>query len=396
MKEVVIVEAVRTPIGKFGGTLRDVPPDDLVALTIREVVNRTKIDPSSIDEVIMGHCLVNGETPNIARLASLKAGIPLEVPAYTLDRQCSSGLQSIVNAMMQIQTGNANIVVAGGVECMSQAEFYVMGARWGIRMGNQPFYDRWDRAVSRVSTDLFGEIPNMIYTAENVAEQCNITREEQDMFALSSHRKACAAIEAGKFKDEIVPVPVPRPKGETLLFERDEHPRADTSYEELSKLRPLIGKTVTAGNASGMNDGAAACMVMAAETADKLGLAPLAFIRGFALAGVDPSVMGLGPVPAVKKLLAKMSLTLDDIDLIELNEAFAAQALGVLKNLGVSDFGKVNVNGSGIALGHPIAATGARIMATLLYEMRRREARYGLETMCIGGGMGLAALVERA
>lgn len=263
-------------------------------------------------------------------------------------------------------------------------------------MGNQPFYDRWDRAVSRVSTDLFGEIPNMIYTAENVAEQCNITREEQDMFALSSHRKACAAIEAGKFKDEIVPVPVPRPKGETLLFERDEHPRADTSYEELSKLRPLIGKTVTAGNASGMNDGAAACVVMAAETADKLGLAPLAFIRGFALAGVDPSVMGLGPVPAVKKLLAKMSLTLDDIDLIELNEAFAAQALGVLKNLGVSDFGKVNVNGSGIALGHPIAATGARIMATLLYEMRRRKARYGLETMCIGGGMGLAALVERA
>ncbi len=396
MKEVVIVEAVRTAVGRFGGALRDVPPEDLAAIVIKEVVNRTRIDPDSIDEVILGHCLVNGETPNISRLAMLKAGLPIEVPAYTLDRQCSSGLQSIVNAAMQIQTGNADIVIAGGVESMSQGEFYVTGARWGIRMGNQQFYDRWDRAVSRVSTDLFGEIPNMIYTAENVAEQCNITRAEQDLFALSSHQNACTAIEAGKFKEEIVPVPVTRQKGEVVMFQQDEHPRPDTSLESLAKLRPIIGKTVTAGNSSGMNDGAAVCVVMGADTAEKLGQEPLAYLRGFAAAGVNPRIMGLGPVPAVTKLLAKANLTLNDIDLIELNEAFAAQAIGVLKELGITDYGNVNVNGSGIALGHPIAATGARIMSSLLHEMQRRKARYGIETMCIGGGMGLAALVERA
>lgn len=395
LREVVIVDAVRTPVGRFGGTLRDVPAEDLAALVLQEAVRRTGLDAETIDGIIMGHCLVNGETPNIARMASLKAGIPIHVPAYSLDRQCGSGLQAIVNGMMEIQSENAEIVLAGGVESMSQCEYYVIGARWGIRLGNQVFYDRWDRAVSRVSTDVFGAIPNMIYTAENVAEMYSIGREEQDRFAVDSHQKACAAMAQDKFRDEIVPVPVPGPRGQVSLFERDEHPRPDTTMESLAKLKPILGKTVTAGNASGMNDAAAVCVLMSGEMAEKLGLEPLARMRAFALGGVDPRVMGLGPVPAIRGALKKANLDLGDIDLIELNEAFAAQALGVLKWLGLTDYGNVNVNGSGIALGHPIAATGARIMATLLHEMRRRGARWGLETMCIGGGMGLAAIVER-
>ncbi|MCL5962309.1 MAG: acetyl-CoA C-acyltransferase [Chloroflexi bacterium] len=395
LREVVIVGAVRTPVGRFGGTLRDIPPEDLAALVMKEAVGRTGIDPAIVDGIIMGHCLVNGETPNIARMASLKAGLPIEVPAYSLDRQCGSGLQAIVNAMMEIQSENADVMLAGGVETMSQGEYYVMGARWGIRLGNQTFYDRWERAVSRVSTDLFGVIPNMIYTAENIAEQYGITREEQDSFALGSHQKACAAIAAGKFRDEIISVPVPGPKGQVVLFEQDEHPRPGTTMESLARLKPVIGKTVTAGNSSGMNDAAAVCVLMSAEKAAKHGLEPLGYLRKVAVAGVDPRVMGLGPVPAVKAVLRKANLRLEDVDLIELNEAFAAQALGVLKGLGITDYSNVNVNGSGIALGHPIACTGARIMTTLLSEMRRRRARWGLETMCIGGGMGLAALVER-
>lgn len=395
LREVVIVEAVRTPVGRFGGSLRDVPPEDLAALVMKEAIRRAGLAPSEIDGVVMGHCLVNGETPNIARLASLKAGIPVEVPAYSLDRQCGSGLQAIVNAMMEIQTENADIILAGGVESMSQAEFYVTGARWGIRLGNQVFYDRWERAVSRVSTDLFGHIPNMIYTAETVAERYGITREEQDEFALGSHRKACAAIAQGKFDAEIIPVPVTGPKGQVSLFAQDEHPRPDTTLESLARLKPVIGKTVTAGNASGMNDAAAVCLLMSARRAERLGLEPLAYIRKFAVAGVEPTVMGLGPVPAVRSVIEKANLRLEQIDLIELNEAFAAQALGVLRDLGITDYSNVNVNGSGIALGHPVGCTGARIMATLLYEMRRRKARWGLETMCIGGGMGLAAIVER-
>jgi len=393
--EVVIVDAVRTPVGRFGGSLRDVPAEDLAALVMREAVRRTGIDPAEIDGVIMGHCLVNGETPNIARMASLKAGIPVAVPAYSLDRQCGSGLQAIVNAMMEIQTENAQIMLAGGVESMSQAEYYVTGARWGTRLGNQVFYDRWERAVSRVSTDVFGHIPNMLYTAENVAERYGISREEQDEYALGSHRKACAAIAQGKFEDEIIPVPVTGRKGQVAMFEQDEHPRPDTTLESLAKLKPVIGKTVTAGNASGMNDAAAVCVLMSAQRAEKLGLEPLGYLRKHAVAGVEPSLMGLGPVPAVQSVLKKARLRLEDIDLIELNEAFAAQALGVLRGLGITDCSNVNVNGSGIALGHPVGCTGARIMATLLYEMKRRHARWGLETMCIGGGMGLAAIVER-
>ena len=367
----------------------------MAGLVLKEAVGRAGLDPSQVDEVIMRHVLVNGEAPNVLRQAALLAGLPIETPAYCVERQCGSGLQAICDAMMQIQTGQARIVVAGGVESMSNMEYYVTGARWGLRLNSVPFYDRWERSTETMSTYLFGRIPGMLVTAENVATKCGITRETQDEFALRSHRNACAAIEAGKFKDEIVPVEIPQKKGPALVFDRDEHPRPDTTLESLAKLKPVVGATVTAGNSSGMNDGAAACVMMSAKTAEKLGLEPMGYLRAWTAAAVHPGYMGLGPVPAVKKLLEKTALSLADIDLIELNEAFAAQALGVLKELGITDFGNVNVNGSGIALGHPVGATGARIMATLLYEMKRRGARYGLETMCIGGGQGMAALVER-
>lgn len=395
MDQIVIVSAVRTAVGRYGGSLRDVQPQDLAAIVIKEAVKRAKLQPSDVDEVIMGHVIPNGETPNVARQAALIADFPIETPAYTLDRQCGSGLQAICNGMMQIQTGNARIVVAGGVESMSNMEYYVMGARWGIRLNSVPFYDRWERATEMVSTHKFGVIKGMLVTAENVAAQCGITREAQDEFALRSHRNACAAIEAGKFKDEIVPVEVPQKKGPPLIVDRDEHPRPETTLESLAKLKTVVGPTVTAGNSSGMNDGAAACVLMSEKTAEKLGLEPLGYLRAWTVAGVHPGYMGLGPVPAVRRLLEKTGLSLADIDLIELNEAFAAQALGCIKELGITDISNLNVNGSGIALGHPVGATGARIMATLLYEMRRRRARYGLETMCIGGGQGIAALVER-
>jgi len=396
MREAVIVSAVRTPVGRYGGALRDVSASDLAALVIREALRRAHLEPGEVDEVIMGHCMTNGENPNIARLAALKADLPIEVPAYTLDRQCSSGLQAIVNAALLIQTGEADIVVAGGVESMSNAEYYVMGARWGLRLGTTPFHDRWTRAVEQVSCpEKFGPIGGMIQTAENVAEKFHITREEQDAFALRSHRNACAAIEAGKFQDEIVPVVIPQRRGEPIVVARDEHPRPDTTLEALAKL-PLVGsKTVTAGNASGMNDGAAACVVMAREVAESRGLEIMGYLREWAVTGCHPAIMGIGPVAAVRKVLHKSGLRLEDMDLIELNEAFAAQALAVLKELGITDFSRVNVNGSGISLGHPVGATGARIMTTLLYEMKRRGARYGLETMCVGGGMGMAAIVER-
>ncbi|MCL5961164.1 MAG: acetyl-CoA C-acyltransferase, partial [Chloroflexi bacterium] len=369
---------------------------DLAALVIGEAVKRSKIDPASIEDVIFGHVLINGETPCIGRVAALKAGLPIEIPGYSLDRQCSSGLQAVINAALLIQTNNADVVVAGGVESMSNGEYYVTGARWGIRAGNQTFYDRFPRAGEVVSCpDIFGPVAGMIGTCENVVAEYNISREEADKFSVDSHQKAVAAIEAGRFKDEIVPVVIPQKKGNPLIIDRDEHPRADTTYEQLSKLKPVLGKTVTAGNASGMNDGAAACVLMSEEKAKELDVEPLAHLRAFAAAGVHPHYMGIGPVPAVRKCLQKAALTLQDMDLIELNEAFAGQALAVLQELGITDFSNVNVNGSGVSLGHPLGATGGRILATLLYEMRRRNARYGLETMCIGGGQGLAAIFER-
>ncbi len=395
MEDIVIVSSVRTAIGRYGGSLRDVQPQELAALVLREAVSRARLEPADVDEVILGHVIPNGETPNIARQAALLADFPIETPAYTLDRQCGSGLQAICNAMAQIQTGNARIVVAGGVESMSNMEYYVMGARWGIRLNSVPFYDRWERATEMVSTHKFGVIKGMLYTAENVAAQCGITRQAQDEFALLSHQRACAAIEAGKFKDEIVSVNVPQKKGPPVAVDTDEHPRPETTLESLAKLKTVVGPTVTAGNSSGMNDGAAACVLMSEKTAERLGLDPLGYLKAWAVAGVHPGYMGLGPVSAVKRLLEKTGLELADIDIVELNEAFAAQALGCLKELGITDYSNVNVNGSGIALGHPVGATGARIMATMLYEMKRRNARFGLEAMCIGGGQGIAALIER-
>jgi acetyl-CoA C-acetyltransferase len=396
MEEVVIVSAARTAIGRFGGALCNIQAPDLAALVLREAVGRAGLDPSQIDEVIIGHAVANGEAPNAARQAVLIADFPVEIPAYGVERQCGSGLQAICDATMQIQTGNARIVVAGGVESMSNMEYYVTGARWGWRMGAQTFLDRWERATEVMSTYRFGRVPSMLHTAANVAEKLAISRQAQDEFSLLSQQRARAAIEAGRFKDEIVPVPVPQKKGEPVLFDQDEHPRFETTLESLAKLKPVVGETITAGNSSGMNDGAAACVLMSRRTAREFGLEPMGHVKAWAVAGVNPAFMGLGPVPAVKKVLEKTGLTLADMDLIELNEAFAAQALGVLKELGIDDLSNVNVNGSGIALGHPVGATGARIMATLLNEMRRRDARYGLETMCIGGGQGIAAIVERA
>jgi len=395
MEEVVIVSAIRTAIGRFGGALCNVQAPELATLVLGEAVTRAGLQPEQIDEVVIGHALVNGEAPNVARQAVLMAGFPAEIPAHGVERQCGTGLQAICDAMMQIQTGNSQIVVAGGVESMSNIEYYLTGARWGLRLGSPPLYDRWERATEVVSTYRFGRVPSMLHTAANVAEKLSISRERQDEFALRSQLNAKAAMEAGKFKDEIVPVTVPQKKGPALVFDTDEHPRPDTTLESLAKLKPLVGETITAGNSSGMNDGAAACVMMSKKTAEKLGLEPLGYLKAWTVAGVHPAYMGLGPVPAVRKLLEKTGLSLTDIDLIELNEAFAAQALGVLMELGITDHSNVNVSGSGIALGHPIGATGARIMATMLHEMKRRGARYGLETMCIGGGQGIAALVER-
>lgn len=396
MEDIVIVSAVRTAIGRYGGTLRDVTAPELAAIVLKEAVKRAGLEPAQIDEVVMGHAHPNGEAPNVARQAVLLADFPVEIPAHGVERQCGSGLQAICDGMMQIQTGNARIVVAGGVESMSNLEYYVTGARWGIRMNSQMLWDRWERSTEVMSTYRFGRVPGMIATAENVAKQCGITREAQDEFALRSQQMAAAAIEAGKFKDEIVPVEVPQKKGPPVVFDRDEHPRPETTLEGLAKLKPVFeGGSVTAGNASGMNDGAAACVLMSERTADQLGIEPMGYVKAWALAGVNPAYMGLGPVQAVNRALKKAGLTLADIDIIELNEAFAAQALGCLKEWGVTDFSNINVNGSGIALGHPVGATGARIMATMLNEMKRRGARYGLETMCIGGGQGIAAVVER-
>jgi acetyl-CoA C-acetyltransferase len=395
MDEVVIVSAVRTAIGRFGGALRDVQAPELATLVVKEAVARAGLEPAQIDEVVIGHALVSGEAPNVARQAVLMAGFPAEIPAHGVERQCGTGLQAICDAMMQIQTGNSQIVVAGGVESMSNIEYYLTGARWGLRLGSPPLYDRWVRSGEVVSTYRFGCIPSMLHTAANVAEKLSISRERQDEFALRSQVNAKSAMESGRFKEEILPVSVPQKKGQALVFDTDEHPRPDTTLEGLSKLKPVAGETITAGNASGMNDGAAACVMMSEKMAENLGLEPLGYVRAWTVAGVHPGYMGLGPVPAVKKLMEKTGLDLADMDVIELNEAFAAQALGVLMELGITDYSNVNVNGSGIALGHPIGATGARIMVTLLHEMKRRGARYGLETMCIGGGQGIAALVER-
>ncbi len=401
MREVAIVSPVRTPVGRFGGTLRDIPAEDLGALVIREAVSRSGVDPEKIDEVVLGHGYSSGENPAIGRLCAMKADLPLQVTGYQLDRRCSSGLQAILNAAMLVQTDNADVVIAGGTESMSGVEYYTLGARWGGRFGNMNLYDRLIRSrEASTPEERFGYINGMIETAQNVANYYEISREEQDEYSLRSHQRAVAASEDGKFKDEIVPVPVPQRRGPPVMFEADEGPRKDSSMESLAKLRPLMKDgSVTAGNSSSQNDAASVCLVVAAEKLDELGLEPMAYLKGWASAGVHPAYMGVGPVPAVNKLFAKTGYGWKDIDLIELNEAFASQVLSVIHQWqaprdDIHDI--LNVNGSGISLGHPIAATGARILATMLYEMKRRDAKLGLETMCVGGGQGVAALFERA
>jgi acetyl-CoA C-acetyltransferase len=397
MREVAIVSPVRTAVGNFGGGLKDIPAAELGATVIKAVLEQTGLEPDKIDEVILGHGYPSGEEPAIGRLCALKAGLPIEVPGYQLDRRCSSGLQSILNACMMVQTGNADVVLAGGVESMSRVEFYTTDMRGGSRLGSVTLHDRLTRARATASPEeRFGVISGMIETAENLAERHQISREDQDAYALRSHQRAVAAVESGKFAEEIVPVLVPQRRGEPIRFQVDEGPRKDTSLEALARLRPITaGGTVTAGNASAQNDAASVCLVVAGDQLDALGLKPMAFLRGWAVAGVHPAYMGIGPVPAVEKAFARAGLTWGDIDLIELNEAFAAQVLAVLKEWKFDNWDKLNVNGSGISLGHPIAATGARILTTLLHEMQRRDARYGLETMCVGGGQGVAAIFER-
>lgn len=395
MKEVVIVSAVRTPGGSIGGTLKNVQPEVLVKIVLEGAIERISLVKSLIDEVIVGQTKQSSDAPNIARLSALMARIPEEVPAYTVHRQCASGMQAMLNGMQQIQCGYSDIVLTGGVESMSTAPFYVRGARFGVGNGNTVFVDpNIESQPKSQPNDIYG-IFNMIQTADTVAKEFNVSREEQDEFALASQIKAIAAIDSGKFKDEIVPVVIPQRKGNPIVFDTDEFPRRDTNSEKLAKLKPIFpGGTVTAGNASGRNDGASALILMSKEKADELGLKPLAKILGAAAAGVDPRIMGMGPVPSTTKLLNKLNMRIEDFDLIELNEAFAAQSLACAKELNI-DIEKLNVNGGAIALGHPLGCSGARISTTLIHEMNKRNVKYGLATICIAGGLGMAMAFER-
>ena len=392
MREVVIASAARTALGSFGGTLKDVPAAELGAIVIKEAVKRAGINPEQVEEVVMGNVIQAGLGQNVARQATLKAGLPNEVPAMTINKVCGSGLRTVALAAQMIKAGDADIVVAGGMENMSAAPYVLDKARWGQRMGDGKLVDTM---IKDALWDAFNNY-HMGVTAENIAKQWGLTREMQDEFSASSQAKAEAAIKAGKFKDEIVPVVIPQRKGEPKVFDTDEFPRFGTTVEKLAKLKPAFVKdgTVTAGNASGINDGAAAFVVMSAEKAAELGVKPLAKIVSYGSKGLDPAIMGYGPFHATKKALEAANLTVEDMDLIEANEAFAAQSLAVAKDLNF-DMSKVNVNGGAIALGHPVGASGARILTTLLYEMEKRDAKRGLATLCIGGGMGTALIVER-
>lgn len=400
-RRAAIVSPLRTPIGRFLGSLSPLPAEKLAAHAISAVVERSGIDAERIEDVIFAQSYANSEAPCIGRWAALAAGLPLSVPGMQLDRRCGGGLQSIATAAMMIQSGTADVVLAGGVESMSNIEYYTTAMRGGARAGNVQLYDRLDRGRERSQpVERFGVISSMIETAENLAEKYGIGREESDLFAQRSQNRATAAWEEGRFDTEVVSVPMPQRKGETVLFERDEGFRPGTTLDALAKLRPLTeGGTVTAGNASQQNDAAGACLVVAEEKLAELGLEPMAFMTGWAAAGCEPSHMGIGPVGAVARLFAKQDISWDDIDLLEINEAFAVQVLACLKEWQIEIDGewdeKINVNGSGISLGHPIGATGVRIMTTLLHEMQRRGVNRGLETMCIGGGQGIAALFER-
>lgn len=396
MKRAAIVSPLRTPVATFGGALRTVPAEDLAATVIKAVVERSGVDPSRIDDVAFAQSYANSEAPCIGRWAALNAGLPVEVPGFQTDRRCGGGLQAIVTAAMMVQTGAADVVLAGGVESMSNIEHYTQSMRWGSRSGNVALYDRLDRGRERSQPEWrFGRISGMIETAENLATEYSISREEADEYAARSHARAAAAWEAGRFADEVVPVDVPQRRSDPIVFDRDEGIRPDSTADTLGKLRTLSESgVVTAGNSSQQNDAASACLVVAEDMLDELGLEPIAYLSGWAAAGCEPSLMGIGPVPAVAKLFQRMGLSFDDIDLVELNEAFAVQVLAVLKGWNFGDQDRLNVNGSGISLGHPIGATGARIMTTMLHELRRRGGRYALESMCIGGGQGMAALFE--
>ena len=398
MRKVAIVSPLRTAVGAFGGTLTPLKMEDLGTIIIKALVERSGIDPERIDDVIFGHAYGSGEAPALGRWCALNAGLPITVAGMEMERRCGSGLMAISTAAMMVQTGAADVVIAGGAESMSNTEYYSTKSRWGARAGSITLYDRLERGRVRSQPEWrFGVIQSMMETADNVAGDYGITREECDEYAVRSQKRAAAAWAEGKFDNEMVPVPVPQKKGDPLIFARDEGIRGDSSVESLAKLRPVhSGGVTTAGNASQQNDAASACLVVAADKLDELKLDPMAWFVNWAVAGCEPSRMGLGPVPAVEKLMKRTGLTLDDMDLVELNEAFAAQVLGVLKGWGWNDPDKLNPNGSGISLGHPIGATGGRILATMLNELQRRQGRYALETMCIGGGQGIAALFERA
>jgi acetyl-CoA C-acetyltransferase len=393
-----IVNPLRTPIGRFLGAMTSVRAETLATHIISAVVERSGVDPERLDDVIFAQSYANSEAPCIGRWAALAANLPVSVPGAQVDRRCGGGLQAIANAAMMVQTGTADVVLAGGVESMSNIEYYTTSMRGGARAGTVQLYDRLDRGRERSQpVERFGAISGMIETAENLARDYDISREAADAFAVESHRRAAAAWAGGLFDDEIVPVPILQRKGEAIMFSRDEGIRADSSLESMAALRPLIaGGTVTAGNSSQQNDAAAACLVVAEHKLAELGLEPLAYFTGWAAAGCEPSRMGIGPVPAVQKLFARSGLGWNDLDLVEINEAFAAQVLAVCKGWGYDDHSRINVNGSGISLGHPIGATGARIMTSMLHELKRRGGRYALETMCIGGGQGIAAVFERA
>ncbi|NML97104.1 acetyl-CoA C-acetyltransferase [Paraburkholderia sp. RP-4-7] len=398
MRRAAIVAPLRTPVGTFGGSLRGVPVETLASTVIRATLERSGIDPARIEDVVFAQSYANSETPCIGRWAALEAGLPVQVPGMQLDRRCGGGLQAVVTAAMMVQSGAADVVMAGGVESMSNIEYYTTDMRWGSRAGSVKLHDRLERGRERSQPEgRFGYISGMIETAENLARDYGISRQEADEYSVRSHRRAADAWASGRFDDEIVPVSVPQRKGEPVLFTRDEGVRVEATAESLGKLRPLMKDgTVTAGNASQQNDAAAACLIVAEDKLAELNLTPIAYLTGWAAAGCEPSAMGIGPVPAVQKLLGKTRLTLEQIDLVELNEAFACQVLAVLKGWGWNDQSRLNVNGSGISLGHPIGATGVRMLATLLHELQRRKGRYGLETMCVGGGQGIAAIFERA
>lgn len=392
MTEAVIVSALRTPVGTFGGALKDVTAVDLGAAVVKKAIESINLDPATIDELIFGNVLSAGLGQNVARQVAVKAGIPKHVPSFAINKVCGSGLKTVALAAQSILSGDNEIVIAGGTESMSQAPYVLPDARWGKRMGNGQMIDT---VLTDGLTDAFHDI-HMGVTAENIVEKYQFTREQQDELAVRSQNNAEKAVTSGRFKEEIVPIEVPQRRGDPKIVDTDEHPRFGTTIESMAKLKPAFKKegSVTAGNASGLNDGAAVLIVMSREKADELGLKPLAVIKSYASAGVDPKIMGCGPIPATQKALQKAGMTVDDLDLIEANEAFAAQALSVITDLKFNT-DIVNVNGGAIALGHPVGASGARILVTLLHEMEKRDAKRGLATLCIGGGQGMSLIVER-